>query len=352
MFSITPIYNNNYYKPILINKINNNVAQANTSSNLNTPYKEVISIIEDTKKEDEGNLEQQNKPLFRKLYPNNHRSLSIIGNNSTTSIKNPSRNQNINQPYNNKLSLTQNTFNKTFRNSITINTNSISDFKRASTLFQPKQIPNPKNAVIQKYNDMIRKRNTIVKKPKEYFEVSEEDKIFDTNAQDINNNIIKIYDNNNELNENIGENNIVGDLSPKLLKKSFFSPNKSDAFQRKLDKIYQLDVGFLTNLKTAKLKKKELDLEKYQTNLLKTIGKQFTRESVVKLHSKFIGLRRQAKKTCEKVSDYVREIENWEAEIIEKITRNEEKVEFLLHDAKIKSSLSPLPRIKFERVLK
>ncbi len=162
--------------------------------------------------------------------------------------------------------------------------------------------------------------------------ISEEDKIFDEYG--------KKYKESRGL-----------ELFRSLTKKKKMNVVHMDPIQKLLSKVYKVDKKFLYNLKEAK-KQKNLDLDKYQKNLINTISKTLTKESVKKLSKNMKDLKFNAN-SVEKCSsrDFIRKLEEKESEIIINLQRREEDLKRLRVIGRI-NQIQPIPSIKFKKVSK
>lgn len=249
-----------------------------------------------------------------------------------------------NKPYNlmrntekkiNKLSLTQNQFiflkNKTTTTSIDnkIKKPHINKNKTLSNFSNKTNYSETASKTLNFNNNTNTRLSLRANRKESFLDISKDDEIFD----DLRNKM-QLYPDN---------------YQPNIVIKN--PPKKLDKMGKKLFKIYNYDMDFLNHLKRAKSQKKQLDLEKYQVNLVQTLGGKISKESIRKLNTKLRDLRLFANKIKgEKVSNYLEEIEKWEEEIIGNLREKEEQLEYIRETGKINSS-SPLPRIKYKKII-
>ena len=124
-----------------------------------------------------------------------------------------------------------------------------------------------------------------------------------------------------------------------------------DPIQKLLSKIYKADRNFLYNVKVAK-KQKNLDLDNYQKNLINTISKSLTKESITKLSQNMKELKFNANSVpIEDSKKFIKEIEERELEIIINLQKREEQLKKLRVVGRI-HQVQPIPTIKFKKISK
>lgn len=124
-----------------------------------------------------------------------------------------------------------------------------------------------------------------------------------------------------------------------------------DPIQRVLSKVYKSDQNFLNNLKQAK-KQKILDLDNYQKNLVNTISKALTKDSIQKLCQTMRELKLEANKIRNPENKhFIRDIEDREFEIIKNLQKREEQLNKLRVVGRI-NQVQPIPSIKFKKLSK
>lgn len=184
-------------------------------------------------------------------------------------------------------------------------------------------------------NQPIKEENDIRSKIPEYLFclISEEDRIFDEYGQKYK-----------EMHKGL-------ELFKSLTKKKSKNNIQMDPIQKLLSKVYKADRKFLYNLRNAK-KQKNLDLDNYQKNLINTIGKVLTKESVTKLSNNL----KQLKFNANSVSNFenkkfIKDFEEKEMEIINNLHKREEQLKKLRVVGRI-HQVQPIPTIKFKKLSK
>jgi len=163
--------------------------------------------------------------------------------------------------------------------------------------------------------------------------ISEEDRIFDEYGQKYK-----------ELHKGL-------ELFKSLTKKKKKGVVQMDPIQKLLSKVYKSDRNFLYDLKVAK-KQKNLDLDNYQKNLISTISKILTKESITKLSKNMKDLKFNANSVDKFQSeDFLKEIEEKEFEIVLNLQKTEEQLKKLRAVGRI-HQVQPIPTIKFKKITK
>jgi len=161
--------------------------------------------------------------------------------------------------------------------------------------------------------------------------ISEEDRIFDEYGQKYK-----------EMHKGL-------ELFKSLTKKKNKNPIQMDPIQRLLSKVYKSDRNFIYDLKNAK-KQKNLDLENYQKNLINTIGRTLSKESISKLTKNMKDLKSNANKINNFQSkEYIKDFEQKELGIIMNLQKNEEHLKRLRVIGKI-HQVQPIPSIRFKKL--
>ena len=97
-----------------------------------------------------------------------------------------------------------------------------------------------------------------------------------------------------------------------------------------LQKIYKTDKNYTNLIKQAKNKKKLLNLNEYQKNLINKIGNQFSRDNVFKLKDELRDLEIKAKQfQISPFRDFMNDVESKEKKIVKKLKKRENQLEKL-----------------------
>lgn len=141
------------------------------------------------------------------------------------------------------------------------------------------------------------------------------------------------------------------ELFKSLTKKKNKINIQMDPIQKLLAKVYKADRNFLYNLKVAK-KQKNLDLDNYQKNLINTIGKVLTKESVTKLSNNLKELKFNANSVPNFQSkEFIKGFEEKEMVIINNLQKREEQLKKLRVVGRI-HQVQPIPTIRFKKISK
>jgi hypothetical protein len=163
--------------------------------------------------------------------------------------------------------------------------------------------------------------------------ISEEDRIFDEYRQKYK-----------EMHKGL-------ELFKSLTKKKKKINIQMDPIQKLLVKVYKADRNFLYNLKVAK-KQKNLNLDNYQKNLINTIGKVLTKDSIMKLSNNLKELKFNANSVSNfENKEFIKDFEEKEMEIIINLQKREEQLKKLRIVGKI-HQVQPIPSIKFKKISK
>ena len=196
----------------------------------------------------------------------------------------------------------------------------------------------PKNKIIQKstldilLEENLREKNidNNISDNLKFCLISEEDKIFDDLAQ--------FYQN-----EHPGKKLFRNILNPKV-------DNAMDIHNKNvLTKIYKTDWKYLKNIKDAK-KKKNIDLDQYQSNLINQIGDRFRKDTICKLMDSMKQLKFDViSNSMPSQNKFFDEVESTEIEIIHNLQENKKQLEKLKKLARI-SLTQPISETKFRRL--
>lgn len=192
-----------------------------------------------------------------------------------------------------------------------------------------------KCAVESLLNHPIKEEKNFKSKIPEYLFclISEDDKIFDDYG--------KKY---KEMHKGL-------DLFKSFARKKNKPVTQTDPLQKLLAKIYKSDYNFKCKLKQAK-KQKNLDLENYQKNLVSTIAKALTKDSIQRLSQTMRELKFEANNVRNfENKNFIRDIEDKEYEIIKNLQRSEEQLKKLRVAGKI-NQIQLIPAIKFKKISK
>lgn len=147
------------------------------------------------------------------------------------------------------------------------------------------------------------------------------------------------------------DNNKGTNLYKRIQKKKKEKAILMNPIQKLLSKIYKSDYKFLINVRNAK-KKKNLNLEEYQSNLVKTISQSLGKESLRKLQDEMKDLKFMSKCVYNfKSKKFIKQMEEKEYDIIRNMQKNEAQLEKLRKVGKI-NQIQPIPNIKFKRISK
>ena len=258
---------------------------------------------------------------------------TIENNNNTIDNNNNDNNNNNKSHFRKSITLSNKTLNILQRGK-TINSQKYKNFVSKSTInavlwkkqFKTLETLNPR---LYRKKDMAlngSKQILHVKKKTNPLEIAEEDKIFA------------------ELNDHINKY----DLNEKTHYRNFHSENLNEN-QKILNDMYHFSPDFYDKIYFAKKKKKILDLEKYQNNLLLTISDSISQKSYKKLEKSFIKIRDQCFVDIENNGEFIKGVEKKEKKIIKKINNtNKECVEIF---RKTFTNFK-LPKVKFRRIIK
>ena len=160
------------------------------------------------------------------------------------------------------------------------------------------------------------------------------------------------------------EDRIFSELQPKKIKKKKkkVKINYITNNDKILRKIYKSPPKFEMKLSRIKRQKSTLPLDEYQNILLTTLSGHISRESTIKLGKTFTNLRLSCNKRYETNYNYVKEIEDKEEKIYNRINYREEMFYRIIEKNKTEdkrkkvfvnlNSIKLLPKIKFEKVIK
>lgn len=160
------------------------------------------------------------------------------------------------------------------------------------------------------------------------------------------------------------EDRIFSELQPKKAKKKKkkVKTNYITYNDKILGKIYKSPPKFEKKLSRIKRQKSNLPLDEYQNILLNTLTGHISRESTIKLGKTFTNLRMSCNKRYETNYNYVKEIEDKEEKIYNRINYREEMFYRIIEKNKTEdkkqrlfvnlNSIKLLPKIKFEKVIK
>jgi hypothetical protein len=171
--------------------------------------------------------------------------------------------------------------------------------------------------------------------------ISNEEKIFDDFDEE--------YNNNNNYNYKVENNG--DDLFKRIQKKKKENRIIMNPIQKLLSKIYKNDYKSLAKIQDAK-KKKNLNLEEYQNNLVKTISHSLGKNSLRKLEEEMKNLKFMSKCVSNfKSKKFIKQVEDKEYLIVCNMQKNEKQLEKLRKIGRI-NQIQPIPNIKFKRILK
>ena len=206
-----------------------------------------------------------------------------------------------------------------------------------------------------------RKKNNFFREIKKEnpLEIPEEDKIFEEMNQLNKRKSIFSADDKNIKNLNL---NLSNGFDNHSINKKYFHKRILSHGEKILNNVYKISPFLLRDLKKAKKKKDDLDLNDYQENLINILNEKISKDNLLKLKEKFIDLRIFSKTSYEEKEDYyfIKNIEKKEKNIISDINIINNKCEKLIRNAaneegfKLKKDLKlfSLPKIKFKNVIK
>ena len=234
-----------------------------------------------------------------------------------------SRNSYVTDKSNNLSSKVYNSFRKEFRSqygNYISNSNSINDYHEKNKMF---------------YSE--RNNNNLL-------EIQEEDLIFDEL------NKIKPKRKKHVHSNVISTKNIILNMNKtKLSKYANLNPEKQI-----LNKVYKYSPDFFEKLNKIRKERKKYNLKNYQTNLLKAINNNISKEEFKKLEKKFINLRNYSFQKIVLNRKFIEKIEKKEKNIIKRINSENKKCVIMMktfsNDFNFKSFY--LPEVKFHKVLK
>ncbi len=197
------------------------------------------------------------------------------------------------------------------------------------------QVSSKKLEIENLFNHPIKEENDIKSKIPEFLFclISEEDRIFDEYGQKYK-----------EMHKGL-------ELFKSLTKSKKKVTIQMDPIQKLLAKVYKADRNFLYDLKVAK-QKKNLDLDNYQKNLINTIGKVLTKESIIKLTNNLKELKFESNSVSNfENKEFIKEFEEKEEEIINNLQKREMELKKLKVIGKI-HQVQPIPNIRFKKLSK
>lgn len=213
-------------------------------------------------------------------------------------------------------------------NNINTNHSSKNNFTKTKLPLKKLELENFLNQPIKEENDIRSKIPEFL-----FCLISEEDRIFDEYGQKYK-----------EMHKGL-------ELFKSLTKKKNKLKIQMDPIQKLLSKVYKADRNFLYNLKVAK-NQKNLDLENYQKNLINTIGKVLTKDSITKLTNNLKDLKLNANSVSNFENKvFIKEFEEKEMEIINNIQRREEQLKKLRVVGRI-HQVQPITSIRFKKIYK
>ena len=313
----------------IINSLNNK--QSNLSKELKKEIITPTSIRESKNNSKEQNYElKENKvndsPLNNKIkIIFNRKSALLLSNQMDFKInkKIVSRNSYVTDKSNNLSSKVYNSFRKEFRSqygNYISNSNSINDYHEKNKMFYSER--NNNNPL----------------------EIQDEDLIFDEL------NKIKPKHKKHVHSNVISTKNIILNMNKtKLSKYANLNPEK-----KILNKVYKYSPDFFEKLNKIRKERKKYNLKNYQTNLLKAINNNISKEEFKKLENKFINLRNYSFQKIVLNRKFIEKIEKKEKNIIKRINSENKKCVIMMktfsNDFNFKSFY--LPEVKFHKVIK